>query len=357
MGRKKRGMHKKVKTWAAAAIAAALLAFGGYTVYLYQGRLAAQAQAEEWRQQREAAGPDGAAQEGEEFGQEKEEIVYNGDTYVRNTYMKAYLFLGVDRPGTFTEPTVPGQGGQSDGIFLAAWDTSRNTVQVVMIPRDTMTEIILTDLSGNELGADVQHITLGYAYGDGLERSCEYMSRAVTNLCGGLGIDGYMSIGLGALPVLNDLVGGVEVTVEDGSLAEADDRFSLGETIRLEGDEAERFLRYRDIGVTQTAIGRMDRHKAYLEGFARAAKETARKEDGLAVKILDGIAPYMVTDMAKDEYLKLAADFLSSSQTLTEADFLTLPGEGAETGLYDEYHVDKDEVLQMILGLFYRQKE
>ena len=107
MGRKKRRMHKKAKIWAASAAAAVLLAFGGYTVYLYQGKLAAQAQAEEWRQQREAGGADGAAQAGEEFGQVKDEIVYNGDTYVRNTYMKAYLFLGVDRDPSSTVTSTP----------------------------------------------------------------------------------------------------------------------------------------------------------------------------------------------------------------------------------------------------------
>ena len=72
--------------------------------------------------------------------------------------------------------------GQADGLFLIAQDTVRNTVKILMIPRDTMTDIMLTDLSGNELGKDLQHLNLAYAYGDGRERSCEYMAEAVSEL-------------------------------------------------------------------------------------------------------------------------------------------------------------------------------
>ena len=67
-----------------------------------------------------------------------------------------------------------------------------------MIPRDTMTEITLTDLSGNVLGRDIQHLALGYAYGDGRDKSCQYMKEAVSNLLGGLAIDGYMAISMSA---------------------------------------------------------------------------------------------------------------------------------------------------------------
>ncbi|MFR2693368.1 MAG: hypothetical protein ACLTBV_23755 [Enterocloster bolteae] len=48
-----------------------------------------------------------------------------------------------------------------------------------------MTEITLTDLSGNELGGSIQHLTLAYAYGDGREKELlEYMTEAVSRLLG-----------------------------------------------------------------------------------------------------------------------------------------------------------------------------
>ena len=101
-------------------------------------------------------------------------------SYTHLSYVKAILCMGVDRAGEMTEKTTSGFGGQSDGIFLIAQDTVRNTIKILMIPRDTMTDITLTDLSGNVLGKDMQHLNLAYAYGDGREKSCEYMVEAVS---------------------------------------------------------------------------------------------------------------------------------------------------------------------------------
>lgn len=120
-------------------------------------------------------------------------IEYGGKKYRRNSYVKAILCIGVDRSG-LGEKTTTGFGGQSDGLFLLAQDTARNTVKILMIPRDTLTRITLTDLSGNVLGKDVQHLTLAYAYGDGRELSCEYTVEAVSELLGGLTIDHYMAV-------------------------------------------------------------------------------------------------------------------------------------------------------------------
>ena len=79
-------------------------------------------------------------------------ILYQGKTYRRVSHIKAILCMGVDRRGVMTEDLVPAFGGQADGIFLLAQDTARNHLKILMIPRDAMTEITMTDLSGNVLG-------------------------------------------------------------------------------------------------------------------------------------------------------------------------------------------------------------
>lgn len=112
-------------------------------------------------------------------------VEYQGKSYRRNTYIKAILCMGIDRPGSLEETMTAGFGGQADGIFLVAQDTARDRIRVLVIPRDTMTEITLTDLSGNELGSSIQHLTLAYAYGDGREKSCRYMTEAVSPSAGG----------------------------------------------------------------------------------------------------------------------------------------------------------------------------
>ena len=50
--------------------------------------------------------------------------------------------------------------GRRTDCFFVAQDMARDYGPDLMIPRDTMTEITLFDLMGNELGKDTQHLTL-----------------------------------------------------------------------------------------------------------------------------------------------------------------------------------------------------
>lgn len=264
-----------------------------------------------------------------------------GQTYRRNTYVKAVLCIGVDRRGDMKERTVPGSGGQADGIFLAAWDTARNTIRFLAIPRDTITRITLTDLSGNVLGKDEQHIALAYGYGDGREQSCRYLSEAVSELLGGLKMDGYAAMNITAISMLNDLVGGVEVTVD-------------GTQRVLMGEQAEAFVRYRNIGVPQSALERTERQKQYIEGFSLAFREKVGGSDSFVPDVMDQLSPYVITNLGKDQCLDMSLAFSSGENALGPQDLQTLPGTAVETDLYDEYHPDREAAQEMVLNLFYR---
>lgn len=281
------------------------------------------------------------------------DILWQGKTYHRNTAMRAILCIGVDTKGEMEAHTASGQGGQADGVFLVAQDAARDRVKILMIPRDTMTEITLFDLSGNELGKDIQHLTLAYAYGDGREKSCELMTEAVSNLLGGLKIDGYAAVNMSAVPVLNDAVGGVMVTIQDEDLEKQYPEMKKGKTVTLQGEQAERFIRYRDITKSQTALSRMSRQKQYMQGYLESLKAASAKDDSLIPDLMNRLQNYMVTNMPKDQYLDIALSVLNSQDSLEDGDFFTIPGTAVETGLYDEYHVDQDALMPMVLELFY----
>ena len=344
---------KKKREWLVTAAVILAILFAAVSWNLYQEKKLAAAEAQLWREQAGTSQKEGKAG----YGQVQNTIEYKGKTYRRNTYVKAILCMGIDRREPLTETKTAGAGGQSDGIFLVAQDTARNRVQVLAIPRDTMTPIPLTDLSGNILGYDTQHLTLAYAYGDGREKSCQFMCRAVTELLDGLQIDGYMAVSMGALKPLNDAVDGVTVTIDDPELEKRDPAFKPGTSVTLMGDQAEAFLRYRDTGKSQSAVARLERQKGYIAGYAEAVKKKASREEGVALKLLETAAPYMVTNLSKDQYLDMVMAFIGSSQQLGGDDIRTLPGEGAETRIYDEYHPDPDGVTQMVLDLFYRVEE
>ncbi len=302
---------------------------------------------------------DSGTQTGKEMLFEENTVFWNGKTYKRNTYVKAVLCMGVDRDGPMTETTLSGDGGQADGIFLLANDTARGSMKILLIPRDSMTEITKTDTSwteanGAKLGEVVDHLSLSYAYGDGREKSCKYTKQAVSHLLMGLKIDSYMAADLEIIASLNDEVGGVTVTIPTMGMEQADPEFVFGQTVRLKGEQAERFVRFRDTERDNSAISRMEQQKLYISGFFQAVKEKSRTESNITEHLFEMSQDYMVTDMAKDEYLKLAINALEG-EGLTSASFKMAPGTGTATETYDEYYVDQEALVPILLDLFYRE--
>lgn len=344
--------RKGLKIFVVAAALIGVVCFGVKSWKLYQKKNATDANAAAWQQENQNAGD-----ETSKFGVVRNTIKYKGKTYKRNTYIKAILIMGIDRDHDLSKEQQAGDGGQSDGIFLIAEDTARDIVKILAIPRDTMTKITLTDLAGNPLGQDMQHLTLAYAYGDGRELSCEYMSLAVTELLGGLEINGYMAVSMKALRTINDSVGGITVTIDDESLVSRNPKFQMGATITLKGDLVETYICYRDIEKSQTAISRLKRQKGYIEKFSEAVKQTAKEKEGYLTDLFDELSPYMVTNLTKDQYMEMGMAFLKSNRSLGDEDIQLLPGEEIETDTYDEYIPDLEKTQELVLNLFYRVEE
>ena len=343
MSRKRKRRNRKI--WYLLAVALLCVAAFGYkTVRLYRLRKETEAQiAERVYTQAESSVLFQSAT-----------VEYDGKTYRRNTHVKAILCMGVDRKGTMEGTTIPTMGGQADGIFVIAQDTARNTLKILMVPRDSMTEITMTDLSGNVLGKDIQHLTLAYAYGDGREKSCELTMEAVSNLLCGLDIDHYIAANIEVINILNDSVGGVTVTVPSAGMEKKDAAFIEGATVTLHGEQAEAFVRYRDIEETHSAIFRMSRQQEYIMQFFGIVKGQAARNSTIVTDMLGLIEQHMVTDMGKEEYLKVALDALEMD-SLAEEDFYVVPGQAVMTEVYDEFHVNQEALMPIILKLFYRE--
>ena len=288
-------------------------------------------------------------------GKDEGIIELGGKKYRRNTAVRAILCIGVDTKGELESYQASGVAGQADGLFLVAQDMVRDTVRILMIPRDTMTEITLFDLMGNELGKDTQHLTLAFAYGDGKEKSCELLQEAVSNLLFGLKIDGYLAANISAIALLNNELGGVTVTIRDEGLEKRDPELKKGNTVCLDGEQAEIFVRYRDITKAQTAISRMDRQTQYIQAYINQVKEKAGKDNTLVSRLVKDIEEHMVTNMAKDQYMDMGLAILNSRQQIGQGDFLTVPGEAVETERFDEYHPDQEALKHMVVELFYKE--
>ena len=100
-------------------------------------------------------------------------------------------------------------------MFLAVMNPHDKSVSIIAINRNAMALVDVYDEDGVYMGQYTKQITLQHGYGDGMELSCERSVAAVSRLFYNLPISGYAAINMGAIPALNDAVGGVQVTVLD----------------------------------------------------------------------------------------------------------------------------------------------
>lgn len=280
-------------------------------------------------------------------------VVWQGREYVYNSDLSNYLLIGVDTEEVTETSGGNADAGQADAIYLMVRDRRQNTVTMISIPRDTMTEIKLIAPGGESLGTDVNHINLSYAYGDGGHESCRLTEEAVSNLLYGIPIQSYCAVSMDALPVLTESVGTLEVTVPNDSLEDAHPEYTQGQQITLTAETTELFVRYRDTGADQSALERMERQQAFLSAFGEAAKQRFAEDPGYAADLYTALEPYMTTGMGSDEFVRLAESLASGGKGIG----WTVPGEGAEGADYDEYHVDDSALYEKIIETFYREAE
>lgn len=301
-----------------------------------------------WKQQRKAhMETDGASVSSEE--NTSESITYKGKTYVYNDHLSNYLFMGIDTKGDM-ETAESRNAGQADAIFLTSMDRVTKEMQVISIPRDTMTEIEMFSVSRKSLGLMENHINLQYAQGDGKTESCELMKTAVSKLLGGIPVHGYCSVNMDGIPVMTEAAGNVQVVIPDNSLEEVNPEFTEGAEVTLTKDNVEQFVRYRNTGREQSALVRQDRQKIFIEAYMKKAQEQYAKDASFVTGLYESMKPYMVTNIGNDLFVKL----LSAAQE-GKSSVHTLPGKGAQGEYFDEYRVDEEALQEMIISVFYRE--
>lgn len=305
-----------------------------------------------WSQTREVVDTGTASEKSKEGSavSDQNTVEYEGNTYQYNDHLSNYLFLGIDSTKEVNEMETQQDAGQADSIYLVSMDRATEQVEVLSIPRDTITEIEVFNPAGKSLGMTDNHINLQYAYGDGKEESCELMKTAVSKLLHGIPIQGYYSMNISGIAEVGRLAGDVEIVVPDDSLEEYDSYFKKGTTVIINGDNVEEFLRYRDSDESQSALVRQQRQKTYLKALIPRLQEKLQADSSFVGDMLNDIQPYTVTNMGNDVFVKLL-NAAGNSSLETQ----TVPGEGVEGQNFDEYHVNDDELYRLVLSMFYKK--
>ena len=278
---------------------------------------------------------------------------YNGKKYQYNNRVTTLLYAGLDSFDELKQTATYGDKARADSIMLIVLDEVSKKMSVVAINRDTMTEVHRFSRKGDDLGVYVTHLGYAYTNGDGGEASCENLKTAVSTLFNNLPIDGYMVSNQTSIVMINDLVGGVTVTVPNDDLAAKYPELTTGNVVTLDESNVRAYVQQRDTAVDFSNEGRIERQKSFVLSFMDEFG-TMVKEDASSVwDSLEACSDWMQTDITKNKYLPLADAF--SNTNLTPDSYYILEGEDQLGELHDEFYYDEDALQELIIKLFYRE--
>ena len=274
------------------------------------------------------------------------QITYEGKQYSYNTNLINILFLGVDNTDMLTEDNLPGEAGQSDCIMILTLDKEKKEGRIIQIPRDTMTEVDLYDTSGNYSTTVTEQIATQYAYSIGGKSSCFATKKTVSELLYDLPIDGYLAMEYSSIAIVNDAIGGVEITVpEDYTMIEP--AFEKGATLKLTGEQAHDYVRWRDTNASFSNNDRMERQVQYIPALINTIRDYVGEDGDYYKKLYSLVEKYMLTDLNEEEINALA------EYELITSDIQYLPGEGKKGEKYEEFYVDEKKLQKMLIETFY----
>lgn len=282
-------------------------------------------------------------------------VSYNGKIYEYNDAITTFLVMGIDKDTDALLVEEGTDGGQADALFLVVLDDAKETISIVGINRNAMSEVDIYNDKGEKIDSVIAQIAVQHGFGDGREKSCEYQVSAVRRLLYNLPIHGYVAINMSAIPTLNDAVGGVDVTalsdVKNG--VTYDVLMKEGEQVHLMGETAYWYVRDRNELEFGTSDLRLSRQKQYIIEYINAAKRAIKANPGMALDLYREVTSQMVTNVTLDEIAYLTPEVIDYQ--FGDNSFYNIKGETVMGDEFEEFYPDEDELYDLIISLFYRE--
>lgn len=277
-------------------------------------------------------------------------ITRNGKQYFPRQDITVMLVMGIDERGPAVDTGYNKNPGAADMVSLLIFDEANQEIKVLHLNRDTMLDMSTLSIEGKYAGTYYGQLALAHTYGGGLEDSCLNVKDTLEKFLHGLSIDYYISMRMDVLPILNDAVGGVTVTVVD-DFSKVDPSIGMGE-VTLRGKQAENFVRTRKNVGDQKNVTRMARQSEYIQGFLEAFRAKETESATFVLETYELAAPYLVSDCPVNTLSSMIDRY--ENYTLTEV--VTPEGENVIGEEFYEFYVDEEKLDQLILRLFYAEK-
>lgn len=268
-------------------------------------------------------------------------IASDGTAYNYREGVINMLFIGVDylndeRRAQYGKLV---NGGNSDVLILASLDTLNNTLSILEIPRDTMTDIIRLDEDNNFIDTIYTNISAAHSYSMDQEIACELTTDAVSRLLCGIPIHSYVALSYYAIKPINQLLGGVELTF-DQDYTDLDPAFTEGATVTLTDDQFYAFVHDRDLYSLNSAYNRGARHIFLLNSLYDVCKAEFEADITFPIRMYNGVKEHVTTNLDLTQISYLAA--LVFEADFHASDVERIPGELTLGETYAEYFTDSD---------------
>ena len=269
--------------------------------------------------------------------------------HYRENEVTNYLFIGVDKEDV-TRVAGHQNGGQADFLVVLSIDRIRRTVTPVMLDRDAMVSMQTYGVFGHPAGERVMQLCLAQAYsGVNIPGSVNTVE-TVEKLLKGIDIHHYVVLDMTAIPLVNDALGGVEVTLQDDFTA-FDPMMVKGATLRLMGKQAEFFVRGRMTVADGTNASRMARQQQYLSGLLEQFRRTVKGNQAKLNQVLAAMEGHMATDATDNRLLH----DVNAYDDYTWQPLQTLQGEHTiDPYGFAEFWVDEASLKQLVADIWFQ---
>jgi len=276
-------------------------------------------------------------------------IVRDGKEYYPRQDITVILLAGIDESGKAEDSGSYNNPGEADMVALLIFDNTNKKMDVITLNRDTMMEIPVLGVTGQEAGTITGQLALAHTYGSGLKDSSKNLSKAVSQFLYDLQINYYITLRMDAIGILNDAVGGVEVDItEDFSQIDP----TMTGKVRLTAEQAKIYLQMRRGVGDQLNVSRMQRQEKYMRAFAEAFRAKMEESDEFVISAYEDAYEYAVTDCT----VKTVSGFAQRFKDYTLGDVVTFDGTNVENE-YMEYHVTQEQKDEVVLKYLYAPKD
>ena len=282
-------------------------------------------------------------------------VKYDGQVYAYNEDILTFLIMGIDKTKDVKEVAEGTDGGQADALFLVVLNPHDNSLSVIGINRNTMTDVSVYNNNGAFVNTIKAQIAVQHGFGNGMEESCNYQVNAVQHLFYEMPIHGYAAINMSAIGPLTDMVGGVDVVALEDVKSGSKTVIKEGEEVHLEGDLAFAYIHNRDTKEFGSADHRLERQKQFITTYLQKVKQKTKQDISFPISVYQKIATQTVTDLTVDEMTYLVS--IAKDYSFDENYLYTLKGETKQGDVFEEFYVDETDLFELILKVFYEPVE